>query len=93
MEFDKLKLTPCPTLYPDLKDFADPVLFFTRKDIVLLGNQFGILKIVPPNGWKPPFLISPAFRFHTRLQRISDLAFQTRRREFFKNSLNCFLNM
>lgn len=91
--FDHSKLKECPTLVPNAYEFSDPINYLSRLDIKELGLKYGILKIRPPQGWKSPFVISPEFRFHTRLQKLSDLGITTRSRKFFMESLNRFIKM
>lgn len=91
--FDKLLLTPCPVLRPSEEEFGDPIGYLSRKDISALGAEYGIVKIVPPDSWKPPFMISDDFRFHTRLQKLSDLGLSTRCRKFFRDNINRFMKM
>lgn len=93
MSFDKSVLIPCPILHPSIVEFENPMSYLSRPDIAKLGAEYGIVKLVPPQGWKPPFLLSPMFKFHTRLQKLSDLGLTTRSRTFFKNNINRFLKM
>ncbi|CAN3501857.1 histone demethylase Jhd2p [Diutina catenulata] len=91
--FDKSLLTECPALRPSEVEFADPIGYLSRPDIAALGRQYGLVKIIPPPSFKPGFTISPSFRFHTRIQPLSDLGLLTRSREFFRQSCNRFLVM
>lgn len=91
--FDKSLLTPCPVLRPDTAEFASPIEYLARADNVELGRRFGLVKVVPPHGWKPPFSIAPLFSFHTRIQKLSDLGISTRSRRLFSDNLNRFLRM
>ncbi len=43
----------CPVLYPTLAQFAD-FLTFVRQAEQKYWNDFGMVKIVAPEGWKPP---------------------------------------
>lgn len=92
-KFDKNLLTPCPTLCPSEAEFMDPVGYLSSRPISELGKKYGIVKIIPPESWKPGFQISPSFKFHVRQQVISDLGITTRSRKFFRESINRFLNM
>ena len=61
-----------PTLRPSLAEFADPFAYF--RSVRPLVEQFGIARIIPPPGWKPPFALdSDSLRLRTTTQRISDL--------------------
>lgn len=93
MAFNKNLLQPCPILCPNEREFEDPISFLSRPDIAKLGSEYGIVKVVPPPGWKPMFLLSPEFKFHTRLQKLSDLGLKTRSRKFFTDNINRFLKM
>lgn len=93
MPFDKSLLQECPTLYPSAHEFDDPILYMSRPDIKELGSTYGLLKIVPPSLWKPPFSLSPSFKFHTRIQKLSDLGITSRSRKFFVDNLNRYLSM
>lgn len=93
MTFNKNLLIPCPVLTPTAQEFEEPIQYFSRGDVAAIGTKYGIVKVVPPSGWKPPFLISPHFTFHTRHQRISDLGLTTRSRSFFNDNINRFLKM
>lgn len=93
MTFDKSLLRPCPVLRPTKEEFDDPVGYFSTKEVLALGKEYGILKIIPPLDWKPPFCLSPSFKFHTRIQRLSDLGITTRSRKFFTDNLNRFMKM
>lgn len=86
-------IDPCPILRPNIEEFADPIGYLARKDVLELGTKYGLVKLVPPAEWKPPFSISPSFRFHTRLQRLGDLGIIGRSRSFFHDNLNRFLKM
>lgn len=90
---DKLLLKPCPVLHPTPQEFDSPIEYLSRKDILDLGSRYGLVKIVPPNGWKPPFSMAPSFTFHTRTQKLSDLGITSRSRKFFINNLNRFYKM
>ncbi|CAI5759638.1 unnamed protein product [Candida verbasci] len=93
MFFDKNLLTPCPILKPNEKEFQDPIGYLSSEAIKRLGLKYGILKVVPPENWKPNFTLSSNFKFHVRKQVISDLGITTRSRDFFRENVNRFLKM
>lgn len=93
MGFDKSLLKPCPVLLPTAEEFENPIEYLSRADILKLGNEYGIVKVVPPPGWKPPFSIAPSFTFHTRIQKLCDLGITTRSRKIFIDGLNRFFKM
>lgn len=93
MPFDKSLLQPCPELRPTLAEFANPIEYLSRSDILALGTKYGLVKLIPPTGWRPPFSLSPTFAFHTRVQKLSDLGITSRSRRFFTSNLNRFYKM
>lgn len=93
MKFVKQNLIPCPILTPTEQEFYDPISYLSSPHVRKLGNEYGLLKVVPPPNFKPGFQLSRTFRFHTRLQKLSDLGLNTRSRRFFTDSLNRFLKM
>ncbi|KAG7900235.1 hypothetical protein KL935_002978 [Ogataea polymorpha] len=83
-----------PTLYPSEEEFSDPIRYLNTKEIISIGEQYGILKIKPPRGWNPPFALDPdTFKFHTRLQTLSELSLTNRSRIFWLNGFNNYLRM
>lgn len=93
MTFDKSLLQPCPVLRPNEVQFKSPIQYLSSPEVRALGEKYGLLKIVPPQGWKPPFALSPEFKFHTRIQKLSDLGITTRSRKFFTDNMNRFYKM
>ena len=93
MDFKKEYLIPCPVVKPTLEEFGNPVEYLSRADIAHKGQEYGILKVIPPSNWNPMFLIAESFRFHTRKQKLSDLGLTARSRKFFTDNLNRFLQM
>lgn len=47
-------LSDCPSYYPTQDEFKDPMAYI--KSISEEAKEFGIAKIVPPEGWKMPFV-------------------------------------
>jgi len=45
-----------PTFFPTVEEFEKPPLHYINK-IRPIAEKYGICKIKPPNGWKPPFSI------------------------------------
>ncbi|ODV69578.1 JmjC-domain-containing protein [Hyphopichia burtonii NRRL Y-1933] len=93
LSFDKSLLTACPIFRPSAEEFSSPIEYLSRPDIAAVGSKYGLVKVIPPDGWKPPFLLSSDFKFHTRHQKLSDLGLTTRSRKFFINNINRFLKM
>ncbi|KAF2205611.1 JmjN-domain-containing protein, partial [Delitschia confertaspora ATCC 74209] len=46
-------LTEAPTFRPTAEEFKDPILYIAS--IREEGQKYGIVKIVPPENWNPPF--------------------------------------
>ncbi|OLL26344.1 Lid2 complex component lid2 [Neolecta irregularis DAH-3] len=70
-------LLEAPTFYPTKEEFSDSLSFIAS--IAEEGRKFGIVKIVPPEGWKPQFAIDPQkFSFRTRKQELNSMEGGTR---------------
>jgi histone demethylase JARID1 len=57
-------LEDCPVFYPTAEEFKDPMAYV--RSISPRAKNHGICKIVPPEGWKMPFVTDTAvsrFRF------------------------------
>ncbi|VUG17811.1 DEBR0S2_16864g1_1 [Brettanomyces bruxellensis] len=81
-----------PTLRPSEAQFADPIGFMSSDEVISLGEKYGIIKIVPPEGWKPKFALDKdKFTFHTRLQNLWELGLIGRSRNFFLEGFNNYL--
>lgn len=50
----KLDIPWGPTFYPTIEEFEGNPLDYIEK-IRSIGERYGIIKIVPPAGWNPPF--------------------------------------
>ena len=50
-------LKECPILYPTEEEFADPMSYIKKIGETGRGREFGIVKVVPPEGWKMPLTI------------------------------------
>ncbi|KAG1665572.1 hypothetical protein FOA52_000719 [Chlamydomonas sp. UWO 241] len=51
------ELPTAPTVYPTHAEFKDPFAYI--RSLRILGEQSGIVCIVPPDGWDPPFALRP----------------------------------
>ncbi|KAG0261774.1 hypothetical protein BG011_000676 [Mortierella polycephala] len=70
-------LQDAPCFYPTAQDFMEPLKYIER--IRPEAEQAGICKIIPPEGWKPPFALdTEVFRFKTRIQKLNSMEGQTR---------------
>ncbi|KAJ7682384.1 jumonji superfamily protein [Mycena polygramma] len=79
-------LQDCPTFYPTAEEFKDPMAYI--RTISDRANAHGICKVVPPEGWKMPFVTDTAnFRFKTRLQRLNSVEASSRAKINFLEQL------
>ncbi|KAF9921329.1 hypothetical protein FBU30_008683 [Linnemannia zychae] len=70
-------LQDAPCYYPTAKEWMEPLKYIEH--IRPEAEKAGICKIIPPEGWKPPFCLdTEVFRFKTRLQRLNSMEGQTR---------------
>ncbi|RKP09517.1 JmjC domain, hydroxylase-domain-containing protein, partial [Thamnocephalis sphaerospora] len=70
-------LPEAPTYRPTAEEFRDPMRYIAR--IRPEAEQFGICKIVPPEGWQPSFVLdTETFRFRTRMQELNRMEGSTR---------------
>lgn len=87
-----LKKQSVPELRPSVSDFAHPIKYLSQPAIVELGEKFGILKVIPPEGWDPKFALDwNTFKFHTRIQILPELNLRNRSRASFVEGFNFFL--
>lgn len=78
-----------PTLYPSAEEFANPIEYLSEQKIQRIGHIYGMIKLVPPEGFKPPFSINKDdFKFNVRVQKLSELHISNRSRLFFMKQLN-----
>ena len=63
-------LQEAPTFRPSEEEFRNPMDYIKR--IAPEGRKFGIVKIIPPDGWNPDFAIdTERFHFKTRKQELN----------------------
>lgn len=61
-----------PVFRPSLEDFDRPLKYIAS--IRPEAEPYGICKVIPPAGWKPPFVLDRSkFRFKTRIQSVHEL--------------------
>jgi histone demethylase JARID1 len=53
-------LEDCPVFYPTIDEFKDPMAYV--RSISTTAQNYGICKIVPPVGWKMPFVTDTEVR-------------------------------
>ncbi|GMM47590.1 histone demethylase [Pichia kluyveri] len=86
------KLGQVPELHPTNEEFKHPIKYLSKPENIKLGENFGILKVVPPKGWEPRFSLDwDSFKFHTRIQKLHELNLRNRSRACFVEGFNCFL--
>jgi len=82
-------LKAAPVFKPSLEEFEDPISFI--KSIRAQAESYGIAKIIPPVGWKPPFSVDlKKLRFHTRLQDLKKLSAESRLSHEFAETVRKF---
>ncbi|GJJ76629.1 [histone H3]-trimethyl-L-lysine4 demethylase [Entomortierella parvispora] len=70
-------LPDAPCFYPTAEEFNDPLKYI--ETIRPEAELAGICKIIPPEGWKPPFALdTETFHFKTRIQKLNTMEGQTR---------------
>lgn len=75
-----------PTYYPTEKEFTDPISYVAQ--IKPEAEKYGLIKIVPPKNFRPPFCIdSDKFEFTPRIQRLNEIDALFRLRIIFINKL------
>ncbi|AGO10621.1 AaceriABR167Cp [[Ashbya] aceris (nom. inval.)] len=81
-----------PVLHPTEDEFRDPIGYLSKASVQRLGHVYGMVKLVPPCGFQPPMTVNDdVFRFHVRLQTLSELGLLNRSRLFFMRQLNNFM--
>ncbi|KAJ4377599.1 hypothetical protein N0V83_000426 [Neocucurbitaria cava] len=70
-------LQEAPTYRPTAEQFKDPVQYI--QSIQEEAHKYGIVKIIPPDSWNPPFAIdTERFHFRTRRQELNSVEGGTR---------------
>lgn len=82
-------LEDCPEYYPTTEEFRDPMAYI--RSISSHAKHYGICKIVPPNGWRMPFVTdTETFRFKTRVQQLNSIEASSRAKVNFLEQLYRF---
>ncbi|KAJ1041154.1 hypothetical protein NDA14_007461 [Ustilago hordei] len=87
------ELEEAPTFYPTPEEFADPMKYISWIANPQGGNgkAYGIVKIVPPEGWNPDCVLDEqTFRFRTRVQRLNSLSADARASQNYQEQLQKF---
>ncbi|GAA5928683.1 hypothetical protein JCM10213_002531 [Rhodosporidiobolus nylandii] len=83
------ELEEAPIYYPTVEEFCEPMEYIEK--ISHEAKAYGICKIVPPEGWRPPFAIpTETFRFKTRVQQLNSLEASARASINFLEQLYLF---
>ncbi|KDQ08859.1 hypothetical protein BOTBODRAFT_148481 [Botryobasidium botryosum FD-172 SS1] len=83
------ELEDCPTFFPTPDEFKDPMQYI--RSISDKAKNYGLCKIVPPEGWHMPFVTdTKAFRFKTRVQRLNSIEASSRSKINFLEQLYRF---
>ncbi|KAK5985895.1 JmjN domain-containing protein [Trichostrongylus colubriformis] len=81
-----------PVYYPTAEEFLDPLAYVAK--IRPEAEQYGVVKIVPPESFKPPFAInSEKFEFTPRIQKLNEVEALVRERQVFFEKLTTFWNL
>ncbi|CDK25393.1 unnamed protein product [Kuraishia capsulata CBS 1993] len=81
-------------LSPTAAQFADPIAYLSCPEVIRAGQEYGILKVIPPKGWNPPLSVDPErFSFITRMQKLSELNMRNRSREFWLQGFSNYMKM
>ncbi|KAJ7591453.1 jumonji superfamily protein [Mycena floridula] len=82
-------LNHCPEFFPTAEEFKDPMAYV--KSISDKAREYGICKVIPPEGWKMPFVTdTESFRFATRVQRLNSIEASSRAKLNFLEQLYRF---
>ncbi|KAI5119499.1 hypothetical protein M0805_002435 [Coniferiporia weirii] len=83
------ELEECPTFHPSPEEFKDPLGYI--RSISPQAQNYGIIKVVPPIGWKMPFVTdTEAYRFKTRAMRLNSIEASSRAKINFLEALYRF---
>ncbi|VDM04757.1 unnamed protein product [Schistocephalus solidus] len=75
-----------PVFCPTFEEFEDPLLYLEK--IYSFASAYGICKIRPPKGWRPPFAIDEnKFLFNPRIQNLTEISAYNRVKNEFITSL------
>lgn len=82
-------VSEAPTYYPSQADFTDPAKYI--ESLRLIGEMYGMVKIVPPASWRPEFdMDTDLFMFRSERQMLNQSDNGERLRAAFYNALTRF---
>ncbi|KAF3912859.1 hypothetical protein AA313_de0204553 [Arthrobotrys entomopaga] len=82
-------ISEAPVYRPSEEEFKDPFKYI--HSISEEGRKYGIVKIIPPDTWNPPFCIdTERFHFKTRRQELNSVEGGTRANLNYLDQLNKF---
>ena len=77
-----------PCYYPTVAEFEEPLKYIAS--IRPEAERYGICRICPPSGWKPPFAHKPdKLRFSTKEQDLVRVKEAKLRRRVYAGSFSC----
>ncbi|CAI4229515.1 unnamed protein product [Auanema sp. JU1783] len=77
------KVSNAPVYMPTCEEFKDPIRYVTQ--IRPEAEKYGIIRIIPPPNFDPPFCVKPKkFKFTPRIQRLHEVDALAREKLFFK---------
>ncbi|KAK9446984.1 PLU-1-like protein-domain-containing protein [Limtongia smithiae] len=84
-----LPLTEAPTYKPTIEEFADPFTYIAA--IAPEAREYGIVKIIPPDSWRPQFALdTERFWFRSRRQELNAMEGGSRTALNFLDQLHKF---
>ncbi|CEP60757.1 histone demethylase LALA0_S01e18250g [Lachancea lanzarotensis] len=85
------ELEHIPVLRLSSSEMEDPISFLSQPNVRRLGHIYGMVKLVPPQDFKPPLSIDETcFKFRARVQHLNELNISNRGRLFLMKQLNNF---
>jgi len=89
-----MNLERIPTVYPTENEFKNIITYISESRIRRLGKKYGMIKVVPPTGFKPPLSLDLSkFKFRVRKQQLNQLNLINRARLFFIKQINNYLKL
>ncbi|SCU85614.1 LAFA_0D16710g1_1 [Lachancea sp. 'fantastica'] len=86
-----VELEHIPVLRLTSSEMEDPIGFLSQPNVRRLGHIYGMVKLVPPQEFKPPLSIDETrFKFRARIQHLNELDISNRGRLFLMKQLNNF---